>query len=95
MNNIEYFKQACLLSMFLLFLLLLSLPPPARPASYPEVTLYLVPHSHTDPGWIETLEHYYEQQVSDILTQVVQELRMDPQKRFTWAETVYLHRYYH
>ena len=40
------------------------------------------------------MEHYYETQVRDILTNIVSELNADPSKTFTWAETAYLKHYY-
>lgn len=53
-----------------------------------------MPHSHTDPGWIETMEHYYSREVRDILSNVIAHLKVDPNKRFTWGEVCYLKMFY-
>ena len=58
------------------------------------MNIFIVPHSHTDPGWLETLESYYKNQVKDIFMNVLQELKSDSTKRFTWAETVFLKMFY-
>lgn len=58
------------------------------------MNIYIVPHSHTDPGWLETYEDYYMQQVKDILTNIINELKMDRLKTFAWAETCFLRRFY-
>ncbi|CDW87606.1 alpha-mannosidase 2 [Stylonychia lemnae] len=59
-----------------------------------EVNLLIVPHSHTDPGWLETLEIYYRNQVKEILHNIVVELQSDAMKKFTWAEVCFLKMYY-
>ena len=38
------------------------------------INIYLIPHSHLDPGWIETFEDYYKQKVRSILTNIINEL---------------------
>eukprot|EP01114_Cavostelium_apophysatum_P007845 TRINITY_DN2004_c0_g1_i3.p1 TRINITY_DN2004_c0_g1~~TRINITY_DN2004_c0_g1_i3.p1 ORF type:complete len:1212 (-),score=393.06 TRINITY_DN2004_c0_g1_i3:43-3678(-) len=50
------------------------------------LTVHVIPHSHCDPGWLQTYEEYYDQYVSDILTGVTQALNADPKKHFIWAE---------
>ena len=35
------------------------------------INLFLVPHTHLDPGWIETFEEYYVKKVKKILVNVV------------------------
>ena len=58
------------------------------------INLFIVPHTHTDPGWLETMETYYDKEVRDILSNVLIEIASDSQKRFTWAESVFLERYF-
>mmetsp|Transcript_33004 Transcript_33004/g.50542 ORF Transcript_33004/g.50542 Transcript_33004/m.50542 type:complete len:166 (+) Transcript_33004:247-744(+) len=41
------------------------------------LTIYLLPHSHLDPGWIETFEVYYEEKVRDILNNIISHLTND------------------
>lgn len=55
-----------------------------------QIKIMLVLHSHTDPGWLKTVEEYYNDQVSLILSNIVKHLWNDPDRRFTWAETCYL-----
>ena len=38
------------------------------------ITVYLVPHTHLDPGWIKTIDEYYEQKVKYILINVIDQL---------------------
>lgn len=58
------------------------------------IRIFIVPHSHTDPGWIVTFEEYYRNDVFDILNNVFTELKMDSKKKFAWAETSYLRMFY-
>lgn len=67
---------------------------PLEKHGYNEINIFFVPHSHTDPGWIETLEAYYTNQVKDILHNVVKELINDEDRKFTWGETCFLKMYY-
>lgn len=57
------------------------------------INLFLVPHSHLDPGWIETFEDYYYKKVKAILINVINEL-WNKDKKFTWCETSFLHRFW-
>ena len=52
--------------------------------------MYIVPHTHLDPGWLETMETYYDKEVRDIISNILIEMVGDPAKRFTWAEIVFL-----
>jgi hypothetical protein len=57
------------------------------------VKVYLVAHSHLDPGWLETVPKYYRTKVRDILDNVLGMLRNDTSLKFTWAEAIYLKLY--
>jgi alpha-mannosidase II len=81
-------------------LLLLSLPiisssEPAKPLDpNARLTIHLIPHSHCDPGWLDSFERYYETQVASILSSVTRELEADPARRFVWAEISFFMRWY-
>lgn len=42
-----------------------------------------------DPGWLYTVDEYFENEVNSILTKVVNVLLSDPIKTFTHAEIVF------
>ncbi|KAH3763717.1 lysosomal alpha-mannosidase [Pelomyxa schiedti] len=50
-------------------------------------TVFLVPHTHCDPGWLDTYQGYYDTEVKFILDTVVEQLAANPSYKFTWAET--------
>lgn len=53
--------------------------------SMTEVHAFIVPHSHCDPGWIETVQTYFDHNVTNILTKTLTLIANDPKKRFIWA----------
>ena len=57
--------------------------------TYPEdkIIVHLVPHSHDDVGWKETLDEYYNQgfiQVKNIYDTVFEALKKDSKRRFAF-----------
>lgn len=50
----------------------------------------IVPHSHNDPGWLKTVDQYYESETKQILSSSVSALTRYKNVSFIWAEISYL-----
>lgn len=46
------------------------------PVGSAELTVHVIPHSHCDPGYRETFDEYYKNEVRSIITTVVQALQV-------------------
>lgn len=66
------------------------------------ITAHLIPHTHDDLGWIKTVDQYYwgakpelvPVGVQYIYNTVIEELQKNPNRRFSFAETGFLWRWY-
>ena len=48
--------------------------------------VFVMPHSHNDPGWLWSFEGYYQKYTGGIITTVIRALKANPDRRFIWAE---------
>ena len=58
------------------------------------INLHIIPHSHTDAGWIEPIDWYYDNWVHNIFDNIVEEMYSNTEITFVWADTNYLHQWY-
>ncbi|XP_023670401.1 lysosomal alpha-mannosidase [Paramormyrops kingsleyae] len=73
------------------------------PATQPSMlNVHLVPHTHDDVGWLKTVDQYYygdrnniqHAGVQYILDSVVEQLQLDPARRFIYVETGFFYRWW-
>ncbi|KAN0045322.1 hypothetical protein ACTA71_005699 [Dictyostelium dimigraforme] len=59
-----------------------------------KLSVFLIPHSHCDGGWLQDYDGYYYNVVQYILSGVVNELYLDKEKKFNWVEIGFFSRWW-
>lgn len=67
---------------------------PGRWSEDNKLKVFVMPHSHNDPGWIQTFDEYYERSTKQIFANMLRHLTDDEQMTFNWAEICYFSRWY-
>ncbi|KAJ0411263.1 hypothetical protein ATCC90586_004179 [Pythium insidiosum] len=60
-----------------------------------KLNVHLIPHTHDDPGWLITVDQYYNERVEFILDEVVKELVENPDRKFVYVEQSFFQRWWH
>ena len=81
-------RSLCLLPLLLLLSLL------SFPSITTGITIHLVAHTHDDVGWQVTVDQYYISSVQYIITTVIEQLQLNPERKFIYVEQAYFQRWW-
>ena len=59
-----------------------------------KLNIHLIAHSHDDVGWMTTPDGYYEDAVRTIISNVIQSLGENVERRFNQVEMYFFHRWW-
>ncbi|KAG5669807.1 hypothetical protein PVAND_000100 [Polypedilum vanderplanki] len=59
-----------------------------------KLKVFIVMHSHNDPGWLYTFDEYYEKQTKNIFENMLKYLTKNEKLKLIWAEIVYFSKWF-
>ncbi|KAK5583058.1 hypothetical protein RB653_004648 [Dictyostelium firmibasis] len=59
-----------------------------------KLSVFLIPHSHCDSGWLKDYDEYYYNVVRYILSGIIDQLTLDIENKFNWVEIGFFSRWW-